>query len=130
MLIYADTSALVKLIIQEPESEALRKWLGEHEVRLITCELTRTELLRAVRRLNERWIADVRRLLSGVAVLSIERAAYYEAGLIAPAELRTLDALHLSAALLLGEQLDGMLCYDNRLSDAAENMGITVFRPC
>ena len=89
----------------------------------------RNELMRAVRRSNPRSAPDVRDLFERVAIISLDGSVYDEAGLIAPMELRTLDAIHLSAARLLGEQLDGMLCYDDRLSEAAEYAGIRVFSP-
>lgn len=129
MLVYADTSALVKLVLTEPESAALQGWVQENEARLITCDLARAELMRAVRRSNPRAAPDARALFERVAILSLDASVYDEAGLIAPTELRTLDAIHLSAALLLGAQLGGMLCYDDRLSEAAEHSGIRVFTP-
>ena len=129
MLVYADTSALVKLVLAEPESASLQAWIREHEARLITCELARTELMRAVRRSSPRAAPDVRALFERVAILKLDSSAYVEAGLVAPVELRTLDAVHLAAALLIGAQLDGMLCYDTRLGEAAVHAGIRVFSP-
>ncbi|NLB47108.1 MAG: type II toxin-antitoxin system VapC family toxin [Microbacteriaceae bacterium] len=129
MLVYADTSALVKLVLAEAETPALHDWLRTHEARLATSDLARAELMRAVRRSNPRSAPDVRELFERVAIISLDASVYEEAGLIAPMELRTLDAIHLSAARLLGEQLDGMLCYDDRLSEAAEYAGIRVFSP-
>jgi hypothetical protein len=129
VLVYADTSALVKLVLPEPESPPLQTWVREHEARLITCDLARVELMRAVRRSNPRAAPDARALFERVAILNLDSSVYDEAGLVAPVELRTLDAIHLAAALLVGAQLDGMLCYDARLGEAAEHSGIRVFRP-
>lgn len=52
MLVYVDTSALAKLFLQEQESESLRHWSEAKGARFITCDLTRTELMRAVSRSN------------------------------------------------------------------------------
>ena len=46
-----------------------------------------------------------------------------------PAELRSLDALHLASALSLGEDLARFYCYDARLAAAAEALGIEVSQP-
>ena len=43
--------------------------------------------------------------------------------------LRSLDAIHLAAALELGDELDGIVSYDDRLSDAAELLGVAVIAP-
>ncbi len=46
-----------------------------------------------------------------------------------PLLLRSLDAIHLAAALELGDELDGIVTYDERLSDAAALLGVAVISP-
>lgn len=129
MLIYADTSALAKLVVDEPESVALRAWCEARAARLITCALTRTELVRAVRRQNPHDTVAATRLLGEVAIINLDQSVYDEAAILPPPELRSLDAIHLAAARLLGSQLDGILSYDARLAEAAESIGIPAFSP-
>lgn len=129
MLIYADTSALVKLVLPEAESEALEAWQATMEARFITSDLTRTELMRAVRRTNPKLMTDATEFMVKVAFIPLDYSVYDEAGVIPPPELRSLDAIHLTAARLAGRQLDGILTYDERLAEAAQAFGIRVFSP-
>lgn len=129
MLAYVDTSALVKLVLPEAESETLNNWRNAKEVRFITSDLTRTELLRAVRRTNSALTTEAVKLLGEVAFISLDFSVFEEAGFAPPPELRSLDAIHLTAARLAGSQLDGMLTYDDRLAEAAGAFGIRTFSP-
>lgn len=125
---YLDTSAAVKLVVEEPESEVLRQWSSEPERVLIASDLVRTELLRAVgRRVPERLEA-ARLVLDAVHVATITSADYDRSATIEPSDLRTLDALHLSVALALAP-LDGIVTYDDRLADAARHHGLHVVAP-
>jgi len=113
---YLDTSALVKLVVAEPETVALRSWLAGAERDLVACDLARTELMRAVRRV----VPD--RALVTVAV-------FEEAGRLDPSNLRSLVAIHLAAALDLGDDLEGLVTYDERLAEAAKSNGVAVINP-
>lgn len=126
---YFDTSALAKLVIDEPETQALRDWVNAVDAELLTSDLARTELPRAVRRSNPEAPAMARRLLAGAELLPINAAALDAAGQVDPAGLRTLDAIHLVAALSLGEDLDGIVTYDDRFAEAARLHGLTVISP-
>lgn len=129
MLIYTDTSALAKMVVEEAESPALLSWCSTHAVQKITCALTRTELIRAVRRHNPHNTPAAIKLLEETAIINLDSSVFAEAGILPPLELRSLDAIHLAAARLLGDQLDGMLTYDRRLAEAAENIGIRCYAP-
>ncbi|OZB89575.1 MAG: hypothetical protein B7X41_02085 [Microbacterium sp. 14-71-5] len=50
MAYYLDTAAVVKLVVAERETGALRAWLAEVERDAVSCDLVRAELMRAVRR--------------------------------------------------------------------------------
>ena len=54
---------------------------------------------------------------------------FEHAGLLDPPTLRTLDAVHLAAALVLGDELDAIVTYDDRLAQAALANGIAVISP-
>lgn len=126
---YADTSALVKLIVREPETAALRRWLADRNPVVVTGDLTRTELMRAVLRGSPERAPRVRELLESVELIGLTRANFDEAGRLAPATLRSLDALHLAVALSLGDELDSVLTYDWRMRDAARGLGLRTESP-
>lgn len=132
-VIYLDTSAAVKLFKQEPESVALDQWLADQGSALVlTSDLTRCELRRALeaagvgqgaRREAEEWLADC-------ALIRLSRELCDRAGALTPgARLRSLDALHTTAAQSLGQALAAFVAYDQRLVDAAKQVGLPVCSP-
>ena len=124
-----DTSALVKLIVDEPETGALREWLAVEPREPVSCDLARTELLRVVRRTAPDRAVAARQLLEAVTLTQVTTAVFEQAGRLDPASLRSLDAIHLSAALDLGDDLDGLVTYDSVLARAAASAGIEVAAP-
>ena len=126
---YLDTSALVKLVSHEPESGPLRSWLGAADRVPVSCDLARTELLRACRRLDAAATAEARGVLDAITLIAVPSSTFDAAGLLSPRELRSLDAVHLASALSLGDDLDGLITYDARLADAATANGIAVIAP-
>ncbi len=124
-----DTSALVKLIVDEPETGALREWLAVEAREPVSCDLARTELLRVVRRTAPDRAVAARRLLEAVTLTQVTTAVFEQAGRLDPASLRSLDAIHLAAALDLGDDLDGLVTYDSVLARAAASAGIEVAAP-
>ena len=129
MAFYIDPSALVKLVVREPETDGLRDWLAETPRDPVTCDLARTELLRAVRRVAPDLLVQARMVLDLVTITDVTTAVFEAAGRLDPAILRTLDAIHVAAALDLGDDLEGMVTYDERLAQAAEQNGIRVSSP-
>lgn len=125
---YFDSSALVKLIVLEEESAALRTWIDETNADLISCDLARTEVIRTVRRVGGDVVL-AREVLDSIELISLDRSIFGSAGHLDPAILRTLDALHLNAALQLGDDLAGMVTYDDRLAYAAISHGIAILAP-
>jgi len=125
---YLDTSALVKLVVAEQETRPLEKWLRSH-LAVVSSDLTRTELMRAVRRAAPDAMVRARQVLDGVALLALSTAVCERAALLDPALLRSLDALHLAAALQLGDALDGVVTYDHRLATACATHGVAVVAP-
>lgn len=126
---YLDTSALAKLVVAEPESATLRTWLREADRQPISSDVARTELLRAVRRTAPKRVVQARAVLDSITLTEVTTALFEEAGRLDPTALRSLDAIHLAAALDLGDDLDGLVTYDERLGDAAQLNGITVIAP-
>lgn len=129
MAFYADTSALVKLVVAEPETDALLTWLSDEAVVPVTCDLARTELMRVVRRGAPDRAVQARAVLDAMAILAVTADVFEEAGRLEPRTLRSLDAIHLAAALALGDDLEAMVAYDDRLAAAARANGIEVITP-
>lgn len=126
---YLDTSALVKLVVSEAETAALRAWMGEAERTPVSCDLARTELLRAVRRAAPDRVVQARAVLDSITLIEVTTSVFEEAGRLDPTVLRSLDAVHLAAALSLGDDLDGIVTYDERFAEAAQSNGVPVTSP-
>ncbi|KRE30384.1 type II toxin-antitoxin system VapC family toxin [Agromyces sp. Soil535] len=126
---YLDTSALVKLVVAEAESSALRQWLLAPGREPVTSDLARTELLRAVRRTAPDRAVVAHEVLEAMVVLTLSTETFEAAARLDPPVLRALDALHLAVALELGDDLDGIVVYDERLADAANAYGIRTIAP-
>ncbi len=124
-----DTSALVKLVVAEAETPALRAWLGEQSRDPVTSDLTRTELVHAVRRVAPDRVVAARDVLDALTILSLSAHTFDSAATLAPSALRSLDAVHLASALTLGDDLDAIVSYDDRLSTAATALGVRALAP-
>ena len=129
MNVYIDTSAFVKLISLEPETDALLQWLSEHRPTLFSSELLRTEAIRAVRRFDPAALLTAKELLLTVNLLAMPSSTFARAAELDPHILRSLDALHLASALDLGDDLDALITYDDRLAEACALHGVAVVAP-
>ena len=127
-VLYLDSSALVKLVVAEPETPALRRLLRRHPVR-VSCGLARTEVVRAVRHLGTRAAARARQLLQRIDIVRLDDALLDAAGTLDVGVLRSLDAIHLAAALTVAAQLEAVITYDGRMTTAARLLGLPVTAP-
>jgi predicted nucleic acid-binding protein len=126
---YLDTSAFVKLLVAEPESEALRARLRRWPQRA-SATLLRTETMRALRRSGHGHLTgSARRLFTAMHFVRLDEPLLDRAGELEPADMRSLDAVHLAAALALGPDLGALVTYDDRLARAALNHGVAVESP-
>ena len=129
-MIYLDTSALVKLVVEEPETRALRRFVAQADPRtLVTSALSRAELLRAAQRRDEPTVRKAREVLDGVAEITITEGLLDSAGAMQPSTLRTLDAIHLATAMELGAELTVFVAYDARLLAAARGASVPILTP-
>lgn len=126
--IYLDSSAFVKLVLPEQETPVLRRYLSRWPLR-VSATLLRTEALRAAMRVSSLRVAETRRQLRDVALIELDRSLMDHAGTLMPAGLRTLDAVHIAAALSLGNDLGELVTYDERLAAAAAACGLLVVTP-
>jgi len=127
---YLDSSAIVKFAVREHESDALAAWragLDADDV-LMTCELAVAEVLRAVRRVDGD-IGVALAHLDSLDQLVIDRDLLLAAGRLEPDGLRTLDAIHLAAAGAAGDDLGGVVTYDDRMAEAAQGIGLVALSP-
>lgn len=125
--VYLDTSALVKLVRTEGESVALRRYLTTRPVRT-TSALVRVELVRAARRHDAEAVAAAHRLLGEIDLIALDEGVLNTAALIEP-NVRSLDAIHLAAALTLGRGHVELVTYDSRMAAAAASLGLPVASP-
>jgi hypothetical protein len=126
---YLDSSAIVKLVVREPESAALRSHLRRRRP-LISSALARTEVMRAMAPLGEAPMQRAHVILATIELIRVNDAVLQRAGALLPMDLRSLDAIHLVTA---GLASDGgkvhIVTYDQRMSEAARAMGWTVVSP-
>ena len=128
MTVYLDTSAAAKLLVEELESAALASYLDSLDAaeELMSSVLLETELRRLGIRL-EIPQATISQLLDQVALVEVSRSLFREAGLLPGSYLRSLDALHIAAALRLDCRL--LITYDHRMATAATDVGLATIGP-
>ena len=128
MRIYADASALVKLVVSEPESAQLARSIPM-DAEVVTSALSVAEVGRAVKlaELEEDIEPDPDALLSGCTLVDVDLVVLRDAAALATQSLRTLDAIHLATAVRVSP--DTMLAYDPRLARAAKAAGLHVEAP-
>jgi predicted nucleic acid-binding protein len=127
-LTYVDSSAIVKLVVAEPESKELRRYLARRQP-LVSSALARTEVVRALMPSGEDAVARGQEVLRRVQLLRVNDWVLTEAGRLKPTELRSLDAIHLASASQLGASVGQIVTYDERMAEAAKAIGWSVASP-
>jgi uncharacterized protein len=131
---YADASALVKLVRDEAESEALRTFLADAD--LVSSELVLTEIPRAVRRAVAQdpalpldlLLERTAELIDALALRPLDRALLEGAGALAEPALRALDAIHVASAVAL-DPVGAFVTYDERQAAVARLAGLRTMSP-
>ena len=125
---FIDSSAIVKLIIREEETRALKRWLADRD--LISSSVARADVPRAVRRIGvTAKEPSVDEVLDRIQLIAIDDVCLDEAAALEPASLRSLDAIHLATALVVGGDVDAFVTYDRTLARAARVAGLRVEAP-
>lgn len=124
---YFDASAIVKLLVSEPESLALVDYLREPRV-AATSALSLTEVTRCMRRVDPDR-DDIDEALAGFHLVLVDNTVLARAGRMDPPGLRTLDTIHLVSALSLEDPDLEFITYDNRLAEAARAHGLRLLQP-
>ncbi len=129
-MIYLDSSALLKLLHEEPESAALADWLtGQTGSPLLSSELANVEVIRACRRINPEALPEARALLAGLDLIPLAGTVIAKAADVGETTLRSLDAIHLASALSVRDDLATFVAYDHRLGEAASAAGLHLLAP-
>ncbi|MDO3032228.1 type II toxin-antitoxin system VapC family toxin [Mycobacteroides abscessus] len=132
-MIYIDTSALTKLLIEEDETAELQAWLREQRGQdqyAVTSAIGRVELMRVVARQGEPGLRErALYLLDGLDILPITAAVITLAERIGPATLRSLDAIHLASASQIAGELSAVVAYDIRLLEGCRAVGFQTQSP-
>lgn len=131
-LLYADTSALVKLAVDEAETAAVRAELNRYDA-VATSVVTEVELSRAVLRAREQGTTAlddvaVMAITASLVLIELTPAIRRAAAELHPATVRSLDAIHIATAAALGSDA-ALLTYDRRMQDAAASLGLQVLAP-
>ena len=126
-LVYADSSALIKLVIRERESAVLKRWLTGK--RIVSSRIAELEVSRGARRSGREPRPSVEELLGEIDLIELDDRVVSRAVRLDPPELRSLDALHLATALSIADDLDGFVTYDRQLGRAASAAGLSVASP-
>ena len=129
MVLYIDTSAFVKIVADEQFSTQLRDWIGGAGASYVSSDLLRIEALRSSRRRGPDVVKAARHALTGVDLIGLTSDICEVAADLDPAVLRSLDAAHVATALSVGDDLEGVVTYDQRLSEACANLGLNVVSP-
>ena len=126
--VYLDSSAIVKLAVREPESDALRRHLRRRRP-WVSSALARTEVLRSLLGGGEEMLAAGRRVLARCDLVRVNDRVLSFAGTILPPELRSLDAIHLATAERLRDEVTELVTYDDRMAALARELGFRVSAP-
>jgi len=125
-LVYLDTSVALRTILDVPEREHLQSWMQTPATTFLSSRLLRTEVVRVLRR-DDRPLSDAAPLLDRIGMLDITRETHTVAESI-ERHIRTLDALHLATALLIGEVVT-VATHDTTMKDVAQHLGLRVTDP-
>jgi uncharacterized protein len=129
-LYYADTSAVIKLLVEETDSKAFAAFYDAHDdAEWVSSALLRIEVTRAVTRAMPALLPDARDMLLAFSCIAIDDDIVEGAMNEPDRSLRSLDAIHLATARILAPELDALVTYDDRLLRAATDAGLVTVSP-
>ena len=129
-MIYLDASALVKLAVTEPESNALTAWLRENTgLTLVSSPIVRVEVPRAVWRADPGSLPQAYTVVRRLKEVYLTEAVLTRAAGVRPNVLRTLDAIHVASAMSVRDNLTALVSYDKRMLAAAQEAGLPTASP-
>ena len=126
--VYLDSSALAKLVVPEPETGTLGRYLAGYD-RHVSSALAITELGRAVARRSTGDVGRALEVLDRLVLVDVRRVILERAAGLAPATMRSLDAIHVASAIEIRDSIDAFVTYDARQGDVARLHGFRVVAP-
>jgi predicted nucleic acid-binding protein len=125
--IYIDSSAILKLIVKEKESDAI---ISISRVRFITSEISRVEVIRAVLRYQPSALKSAEQVLKNINYVRIDSQTLVQAERLPDSiNLRALDAIHIAVAAKMGLKIKSILTFDKQMAKAAKALGFEVLAP-
>ena len=119
---------MVKLVVEEPESGPLRRFLAGDPDQVASA-IAEVEVVRAVRRVAPELTENAGEVVAQISVIEVGASIRLRASLLEAATVRSLDALHLATAIEIGDALDAVITYDARMAAAAHSLGLAVTAP-
>ena len=130
-MIYLDSAAVVKLVHAEPESAVLRGWLGERaESQWVSSVLTEIDSFHALARYAPEAVSRLPDVLDQIDLIDLDQPIRMLAQTVTPTTVRSLDAIHLATAAVVGSALTSFVTYDMRLMAIASTAGLPTASPC
>ena len=129
MAFVVDSSAIVKLVVDEPKSQSFSAWLKNCKDDLYVSELAHTEVARAINRVDASLHGQLKTVIERFGTIRVSSQILTIASVLSPTNLRTLDAIHIASCLILGDDLTGFVTYDSTQAAAASHNGIAVIAP-
>lgn len=129
MVFYIETSAFVKILADEDHSTQMRDWVRSAGAEYVSSDLLRIEAMRSSRRRSPQVVKAAREALTGVDLIGLTSDICEVAAHLDPVIMRSLDAAHIATALSVGDDLEGVITYDRRLSEACASLGLNVVAP-
>ena len=124
---YADSSALLKLLIVEKESVDLSDFI---DFTIKSSVLTRVEVIRTLHKIAPEKITDAQIILDGIDLTPVNPAVLKIAENFSPSiTLKSLDALHIATVIFLDKSVEGVITYDKQMIKNAKELGIKVVSP-
>lgn len=133
-MIYFDSSALVKFIKREKESQALREWRSAQPVdsELVTSQLALLEISRTLLRAgvdHQRVPYVAGQAVRGLFLVDVTSTVLTRARSYGIRRLGSLNAIHLATADPFLTELTEFVTYDAELASAAGELGLPVAAP-
>lgn len=124
---YLDSSAILKLIIKEAESDSLRKFIN---TKVITSAISRVEVIRTLSLNDESLIIAGQMVLEKFELMPLSRPILTIAENFSPQiTLRSLDALQVASVIFLSPMVKSLITYDKNMIKNAKALGISVVSP-
>ena len=126
MIYYFDASAVVKLVVDEDYGDEMHQLWQDPDVTGVSSALLKQEVLSAVSDRDTRTKQRAQQVLATFGLVAIDDPILELAATLDPSVVQTWDAIHVATALSVGDDLLGVVTYDDCLAHAAASQGLQV----